>query len=194
MNFGILCFVLLFALPMAAIIATLRPETMARVAEETGLGIVLFVAGLLLPRLIRRLLRRRERLPSAAVLARPDWPPSLTRHELEKHCMAWLRARGWDAALASDPVKDPDAIYVMATRGEVAVAVQCDRRGEELNPAAIRAFALSAAHLGAARTALLTLSRDKFPPPAEIAARQAGVMLLRVADLPQLDALAPAAG
>jgi hypothetical protein len=193
MNFAILCFLVLFCLPMAIIMAALPPQTLMAVAEQTGVAALLFVAALLLPRLLRPLRRRRERRPTARALARLDWPRSLTRGELENHCAAWLRSHGWQVTLASDPEKNAEAVFVMASHGDTTVAVLCDRQGEELNPATIRAFAHAATELGATRHVLLTLRRGKLPPPAEAAARQAGVRLLRIAELPQLDALAPAA-
>jgi len=192
MNFGILCFVLLFCLPMGMIIASLPPATLQQVAIEAGGAVLLFVAVLLLPRLLRGLSRHHVRTPSPGALASLDWPHSLTRNELETFCAAWLRGRGWTVTLATDPEKQEEAVYLLAERGSLTAAVLCDRRGEEINPAGIRAFAHGAAELGATQFALVTLSRGKLPPPSEAAARRAGVKLLRVADLPQLDALAPA--
>ena len=95
--------------------------------------------------------------------------------------------------LSTDPAPETEGIYVLATEGPTTVGIMCDQGGEELNPAVIRTFALEATTQGVTHPVLLTLLRGKLPPPAEHAARAAGVRLLRVAELPQLDGLVPAA-
>jgi hypothetical protein len=189
---SIIAFVILFVLPIGVIITLLRPAAQLHVATMSGLATLAFIAALLLPKLWRRVRARRVRLPVARTLAALDWPASLTRAELEAHCAAWLRGRGWDVTLTTHPDPEAEGVYLMATRAATTVAVMCDQRGEDLNPAIIRAFAKESALLGATQAVLLTLVPGKLPYPAETAARQAGVRLLRAADLPQLDTLGPA--
>jgi hypothetical protein len=193
MGCGIIAYVFLFVIPVGAIIAVLDPPSLRYVATMAGLAVLAALAILLLPRLLRRLRRRGLRQPSRAALASLNWPADLNRAELELHCAAWLRAHGWQVALTTHPDPDATSVYVMAARGPVTVGVLCDQRGEDLNPAVIRAFAKGSAALGATRSVLLTLVRGPLPQPCEVAARQAGVQLLRVTELPQINAFAPAA-
>jgi hypothetical protein len=192
MRLPIFFFVVLFGLPMATIIVNLPLEALRKVELAVGLAVLLAVAVVLLPRLLRRLSRRRDRVPTARALTDLAWPESLNRSEMETFCFAWLHAQGWTVSLATDPDWGAEGVYLMAHRGGTTIAVLCDPRGEELNPAAIRAFAQAGAQLGATGFVLLSLPRNELPSPAQAAARQAGVTLLRVADLPQLNALAPA--
>jgi Restriction endonuclease len=192
MKFPILSFAILFGLPMACIIASLPPTSLHDVAKTTGLAVLLAVAAVLLTVLLGRLFRRRRRVPSARALARLAWPDSLSRGEMEGFCAAWLRSRGWTVTLTTEPDEESPGVYLIARRGGASLTVLCDPRGEDLNPAGIRAFAFAAARAGDTRPVLLTLARRTLPHAAEAAARQAGVTLLRVAELPTLDALAPA--
>lgn len=191
MKLPILSFTILFLMPMAAIIATLPLESLRHVEKVIGIAVLLAVAAALLPGLLRRMLRRRPRVPSARALARFEWPESLSRSEMEAFCVAWLRTQGWTVTLTADPDEEAEDVYLSARRAGATVTVLCDPRGEELNPAGIRAFALAAAQAGGTHAVLLTLARRKLPHPVEAAAREAGVTLLSVADLPRLDALAP---
>ncbi len=187
MKLPIYSFLLIVAMPMWAILWTAPPETLRLVAEEAGTGLGLVVVALAAPGLLRRLFARRPRRPTARAVAGLDWPVSLTRAEMEAFCLAWLRAHGWSAGYTTEA----DVVYLAATRGAVTLAVLCDVAGEELNPATLRAFAQASERLLATHPVLLTLLRAVLPHPVTAAARAAGVRLLRVADLPQLDTLAP---
>jgi hypothetical protein len=187
-----LSFLFLFVLPMAVMVGVLPQQTRLDVAETVAVAAALFVAALMLPRVLRRVFQRRSKMPSRRRLASLDWPVSLSRGEMEACCVAWLRGRGWSVTLVTDTAHEAEEVYVLAKLGASTVVLLCDRYGEELNPAAIRAFAAAGATLGATRPVLLTLTRGKLPHPAEAAAERAGVLLLRVADLARLDDLAPA--
>lgn len=191
MTFTVIIFLLFFCLPVACIIALQPAASVERIAAMTGGAALLFVAALLLPSLSRRLLRRRARPLSPAEIARLDWPSDLTRGEMEVCCATWLRDKSWQVTPQQEPAGDAIGVYLIATRDGVRAAVLCDLAGEALNPAAIRAFALGASALNATHCVLLTLTRGRLPPPAETAAARAGVLLLRVAELPKLAALAP---
>jgi hypothetical protein len=193
MNFGILMFVILFCLPMGGMIWLLPPESQEYVATVVAGFVGLVVLALILPPLVRPLFVRRARRPSPGTVVGLTWPKSLTRGEMESYCAAWLRTHGWHVSLAMEPDQHAADVYVMATRGTETVAILCDRAGEELNPAAIRALAQGATALGATRFVVLTQTRGAFPQPAEAAAARAGVVLLHVADLGKLDTPAPAA-
>ncbi len=192
MNFGILMFVILFCIPMGSMIWLLSPESQEHVATVMAGFVALIVLALIVPPLLRRVFVRRARRPSPGAVARLKWPDSLTRSEMEAYCAAWLRAHGWQVSLSMEPDQHASDVYVMAARGAETVAILCDRAGEELNAAAIRALAQGAAALGATRFVVLTLTRGKMPRPAEIAADRAGVLLLHVADLGKLETLTPA--
>jgi hypothetical protein len=191
MNFGILMFVILFCIPMGTMIWLLSPEAQEHVAfVMAGFAAVVALA-VILPPLIRSLRAPRARTPSPRAVDRLKWPTSLTRSEMESYSTAWLRAHGWQVSLSMEPDQHAADVYLMATRGAETLAILCDTAGEELNPAAIRALAQGAAALGATRFVVLTLTRGKLPPPAEAAARRAGVLLLHVPELGNLNALAP---
>jgi len=190
MNFALLMFAILFCIPMGAMIWQLPQESQARVAVAVGGFVVLVILAVVLPPLLRRLRVRRVRRPSQRAIDRLKWPASLTRGEMEAFCGAWLRGRGWQVILSMEPDQHAADVYLMATRGAETVAILCDRAGEDLNPAAIRALAQGAGALGATRFVVLTLRRGKLPQPAETAAKHAGVLLLHVAELGRLDALA----
>jgi len=192
MKLIVISFLVLFVMPMGGILWLLPPSSLAEVALTFGGALLLGAAALLLPRLLAVLGRRRPRTPTRA-LTHLDWPQSLTRGEMEQFAAAWLRAHGWAVTLTTDPQQDKPDVYLMARRSGGTLAVVCDQAGEELNPASIRAFALAATQLGAERSLMLTLLRGKLPSTTESAARQAGVALLRVADLGQLDAIVPPA-
>ena len=188
MKLPIYSFLLIVVVPVWAMLWNAPPDTLRVVAEEGSAGLVLVAVALAAPGLLRRLFARRARRPVARAVAGLDWPASLTRAEMEAFCLAWLRSRGWSA----DYTTDADAVYLAATRGAVRLAVLCDVAGEELNPATLRAFAQASERLLATHPVLLTLLRAALPHPATAAARAAGVRLLRVAELPRLDALAEA--
>lgn len=188
---AIFWFIVLLGLPMASIIWTREQADQQRILLTIGLSALAFIAALLLPRLLRRVRFRRLRRPSARALATLAWPANLTRGELEQYCIAWLQAQGWAVRLSTDPEPEIDRVYILATRGAGTVGVMCDQGGEDLNPAIIRALALESARLRVTHPVLLTLVPGRLPSPAEIAARNAGVRLLRVAELPQLAELAP---
>jgi len=201
MGFPIFSFLLLFCAPVAAIMYWVPMSSVLRSAAVTGIAALLLAVAFFAPRLLRRAFGRRERQPTARALARPSWPAGLSRKEMETFCGAWLSARGWTVALATDPDPEAEGVYVLATRADAPMlAVLCDQRGESLNPADIRAFAVESGRLGASHAAVLTLRPGPLPHPAVEAARQTGVRLLRVAELPQTDALirapepAPVAG
>lgn len=191
MNFGILMFVILFCFPMGGMIWLLSPEAQEHVAFVMAGFVALLAVVAVLPMLFRRLNVRHARAPSARAVARLKWPASLSRGEMETFCTQWLRSHDWKVSLAMEPDQHAADVYLMATRGTETVAFLCDTAGEELNPAAIRALAQGASDLGATRFVVLTLTRGKLPPPAEAAAKRAGVLLLHVPDLGKLDALAP---
>jgi hypothetical protein len=187
-----LSFAILFVLPMSVMIGVLPDQTKLRVAGSVALAVVLFGAALLLPRLLRWLAGRRARMPSPRRLALLDWPDTLTQGQMEACCVAWLRGRGWDATLVTDSAQQAEDVFVLATLGPRQVVLLCDRYGEGLNPAEIRAFAAAGAEFAGARRVLVTLLRGKLPRAAEVAAAQAGVTLLRVPELSRLDELVPA--
>ena len=188
MKLPIYSFLLIVVMPMWAILWTAPPETLRVVAGEAGTGLGLVVLALAAPGLLRRLFARRARRPVARAVAGLDWPASLTRAEMEAFCLAWLRSHSWSAGYTTEA----EVVYLAATRGGVTLTVLCDVAGEELNPATLRAFAQASERLRATHPVLLTLLRAALPHPATAAARAAGVMLLRVAELPRLDALASA--
>jgi hypothetical protein len=190
MTCAVLGFVILFVLPVAGMI--MENQSQHAVLTETVPVILLVVAALLLRRLLPRLRFRRVRRPNPRTLAALDWPRNLTRGELEAHCAAWLRVQGWEVTLSTDPAPEAEGVYILAAKGPTTVGIMCDHRGEDFNPAIIRTFALEASFIGVTHPVLLTLLRGPLPHPAEHAARAAGVRLLRVPDLPQLDALVPA--
>jgi hypothetical protein len=191
MTFVVLMFLVLFCLPLAAMVALQPAASVVHIAAMIGGAALLFATALLLPALLRRILARRPVVPSGKLVAGLDWPATLTRSEMELCCTTWLRSSGWQVTLQQEPGEDATDVYLVATRAEVRAAVLCDRAGESLNPASVRAFALAAGGLQATHLVLLTLTRGRLPPPAESAAARAGVLLLHVADLPRLDALAP---
>ena len=193
MKLPIYLFLLIVGLPMWAMLWNAPADTLQRVGMEAGGTLLLFVIALSAPGLLRRLRRRRARRPSARAVAGLDWPARLNRAELEAFCLEWLRTQGWSAAYTTDPDPQAEGVYLMATREAVTLTVLCDVGGEELNPATLRAFAQASQRLRATHPVLLTLTRATIPPPAAAAARGAGVMLLRVRELPTLNNLAPPA-
>ncbi len=192
MRFVILAFLILFAVPMGCVMWLLPAPALERVAMAVAGVAVLFGLALALPGLLRALFRRRRHDPAAELVARLEWPRSLTRAEMETFCVAWLQARGWQVSLSKDGEHQTDDVYLSASRAGVRVAILCDREGEALNPAAIRAFAHGAAPLEPSFRVLLTLAQGRLPPPAEAAAARAGVMLLKVPELDELEALVKA--
>ena len=171
----------------------LPAPALQRVALIFAAAALLFLAALLLPRLVRPLFRRRGHRAVDDIVASLEWPRSLTRAEMENFCVAWLQRRRWQVSLSTEAENQAGDVYVLASRNGVRVAILCDRQGEALNPAAIRAFALGAASLEPSYRVLLTLLEGKLPTPAEAAAERAGVMLMRVPELGDLDELAKAA-
>jgi hypothetical protein len=150
--------------------------------------LALFVV-LMLRRLWRMAARRRgttERPPDPNIVASLRWPRALTRGEMETYCAAFLRQQGWTVKLGRSTLDD--ATFITAERDASRIVVMCDLMGEELNPAVIRSFAQSGAEFGDARPVVVTRVAGRLPPPAEQAARAAGVRLLRVADLTRIDA------
>jgi len=188
----VVSFLVLFAFPMTLVVMVDRAER-PFMTETLPLTLALIVALLLIARLLRVRRARRLRTPSASALAEPNWPADLSRAELEGYAIAWLRAHGWAVTLGSGPDPKAEAVYILARRGAVTLGVLCDQEFEEFNPAIIRTFALDIGVLGATQAVLLTMAPGPLPHPAEPAARAAGVRLLRVAELAELDALAPAA-
>ncbi len=187
-----LSFAILFVLPMSVMIGVLPDQTKLQVAGSVALAVLLFGAALLLPRLLRWLDARRSRMPSPRRLALLEWPATLPQGQMEACCVAWLRGRGWAATLVTDTAQQAEDVFVLATLGTRQVVLLCDQYGEELNPAGIRAFAAAGARFQATQAVLVTLTRGRLPHPAEAAAEQAGVTLLRVAELARLDAFAAA--
>jgi hypothetical protein len=190
MKLPIYLFLLVVGLPIWAILWTAPEQTLRQVAEESIGAVAVFALLLFAPRLLRRLFGRRTRRPSARAAGRLDWPASLTNAEMETFCLAWLRAHGWMASYATDA--EAESTYLTAVRGQVVLTVLCDTAGEAMIPVTLRTFAQTSARLRATVPVVVTLSRAALPHPATEAARAAGVRLLRVAELAQLDALAEA--
>jgi hypothetical protein len=190
MKLPIYLFLIIIGMPIWAILWNAPDATLWRVAEEAGGYVAVIVLLVLSPSLLRRLFGRRVRRPTARALARAEWPASLTNPEMEAFTLAWLRAHGWMAGYATDA--EAEGTYLTAVRGPIMLTLLCDVAGEAMIPMTLRTFAQTSARLGAGHAVVLTLSRAALPQMAVEAAGAIGIRLLRVAELPQLDALAPA--
>jgi hypothetical protein len=184
-------FVVGVLLPFSSIVSAWPTGTLLRILS-VAVSVVLALVAIRLLWLHIAARRRRARLrpPDPKVVASLDWPRLLSRDQMEQYCTEFLRLHNWTVALGRSPLDD--GTFVTAAREGTRVVLLCDVQGEELNPATIRGFAQAGPVFSDARPVLVTRLTGRLPHPAEQAARAAGVTILRVADLAQIDALAAA--
>lgn len=187
MFFPLFLFVIAIVLPIGARLLTLKgPMGLYVLASAILLGVLALV---LRSRARRAALRGGlTRMPSENRVKALNWPETLSQSQLESYCLIYLRASGWDADMVQ--AGGTDGMFVDAERPDGHVLVQCFIKDTLINAPVIRALCAAAASFPGARPAILTLGR--IAPAAVQAAEQAGVLVLKVADLARLPQLVPA--
>lgn len=181
-----LLFVFGLALPLSLMLATVHGNILREIAVA-GVALVFVVAAVAL--YVRRLPHRDDRRmkrPNPAAVAKLKFPPNLPPVEFEAYCADYLRLQGWQVVHSQS--NEAHGTYLDVSRPGARVLLQCEIRGEVLNPTGIRTLALVATSFTGARPALVI--KGRMVPPAAHAATAAGVAVLQVTDLPRLEALA----